>query len=70
MKWISCEEKLPENRTVILIAYEGKVIYSYYQDGVFSDCCFPSAFDKDKITHWMPLPPPPDLLEQEHKNEI
>lgn len=61
-EWISVEDRLPESGKEIFIAVNGITVegYKYYTDAG----CFMSV-DGDKfypfeISHWMPLPEPPE----------
>lgn len=66
MEWISVKDRLPEKNSCILVTFEDQGIcqafYKYWDD---LDWSFPSfdcdlfTWDKEKITHWMPLPEPP-----------
>jgi len=65
MKWISVKDRLPENEDVVLI-YAG----DEYQDvAMFSNSDF-YEFDwehdgwehESEVTHWMPLPVPPEKI--------
>ncbi len=62
-KWISVNDRLPENRKVVLIfwihnsieritsgSYHTGYSYNYWQHGNATQL---------KVTHWMELPPPP-----------
>lgn len=57
-RWISVEERLPENNDLVMV----------WCDGVFYfGCYFPTVrkwiSDGAKITHWMPMPEPPNRSE-------
>lgn len=71
-RWIPVEERLPENGVPVLINYIGSNDEKYHPDGtaVWTDYgCFwweGSLEDCDTevavpITHWMPLPEPPEV---------
>lgn len=71
-RWIQVEERLPENGVPVLINYIGSNDGKYHPDGtaVWTDHgCFwweGSLEDCDTevavpITHWMPLPEPPEV---------
>lgn len=71
-RWIPVEEQLPENGVPVLINYIGYNDGKYHPDGtaVWTECgCFwweGSLGGCDTkvavpITHWMPLPEPPEV---------
>lgn len=62
-EWVSVEEKLPEDNTQVLmwsarwkIAEAG----SYYNQHFWVYSEIGDGYIADNITHWMPLPAPPD----------
>ena len=62
-KWVIVEERLPENNTQVLmwsarwkIAEAG----SYYNKHFWVYSEIGDGYIADNITHWMPLPAPPD----------
>lgn len=62
-EWVSVEERLPENNTQVLmwsarwkIAEAG----SYYNKHFWVYSEIGDGYIADNITHWMPLPAPPD----------
>ena len=66
-EWISVEERLPETRkthrdcssTQVLVATKsiGVCIGSYHRNGTWMI----GSFGHRDVTHWQPLPPPPQL---------
>ena len=56
-RWISVEERLPENDDAVLIMDNGIGMgyYNIYSDE-WTDC---ETADTIRVTHWMPLPEPP-----------
>ena len=71
-RWIQVEERLPENGVPVLINYIGSNDGKYHPDGTAAwtdHGCFwweGSLEDCDTevavpITHWMPLPEPPEV---------
>ena len=64
MEWISVEDRLPEENELVLMwepdfGEKGVVENGYFtEDKVFSDSY--GELNNDVVTHWMPLPPPPD----------
>ena len=65
MKWISVEDRLPEQSGYVLTCYG-----DYHTINVFSYSkkhrafnahdCLPTAENNVDVTHWMPLPEPPE----------
>ena len=70
MEWIKCSDRLPENYEKV-ICWDGETqITATHNDGLFFqdiEYCFSlTAVDNvidNAITHWMPLPKPPEDLE-------
>ena len=58
-KWISVEERLPEEETSVLICGWGYVDIGWIIDGGWRSE-YINDYSADEITHWMPLPEPPD----------
>ena len=58
-KWISVKERLPEVEANVLayIGYGCIVVCWLTYDGYWQGPA--RIFDKDEVTHWMPLPEPP-----------
>ena len=60
--WIKCSERMPEVQHFCLFYIEGTslpVMYGYRQaNGWFSYTH--GQYSKNSITHWMPLPSPPE----------
>ena len=51
-RWISVEERLPEeDKTVLTWGKQGVILLDWRHDNKW--CCF------GEVTHWMPLPEPP-----------
>lgn len=61
-KWISCEERMPPDGTLVIVEYEGMwpdrgrggITDRYTWDGEWFNV--PKTV---RITHWMPIPPKP-----------
>lgn len=64
-EWVSVEERLPENGQIVLFHQKDGFIYcdEYFAGNALmspgwfidNDC-----WDAKEVTHWMPLPAPPD----------
>lgn len=58
-KWISVEERLPNDKDYVLVTDGRKTDLGWFEveDGLFAS--YLSLCDEDNITHWMPLPEAP-----------
>lgn len=62
-KWISVNERLPEPMEWVLCACRAKIIEVLRYDHIMDDwdTTMPNrCFMKGFVTHWMPLPEPPE----------
>jgi Protein of unknown function (DUF551) len=62
MEWISIKDRLPENQSTVLIYGNGYDV-QYFEDNGFYDFEIDYEFSVNKtenVTHWMPLPIPPE----------
>ena len=58
-RWIPVSERLPEGRTVLVLKKDGSIsIDTTYIDG---GNYFWWKSGQSKVTHWMPLPNPPEV---------
>ncbi len=62
--WISCSERMPDDSQHVIILCDGAfVLYAQYRDGEFFDVVRNGEefFETQSrnVTHWMPLPEPP-----------
>ena len=70
MHWISVNERLPEEQYSSVIFTDGKKTYygfstvSKFYDAD-DDNAYTNAYTTDEVTHWMPLPEPPEMNENE-----
>lgn len=62
MKWIKCSERMPEADVSVLALWNGgiQVLFVHSSTGLWDDGDFWSCIDHDEVTHWMPLPQPPE----------
>ncbi len=62
-KWISVKDELPPIETHIIL-YNGDVIFGLYSDDWHGKNYFTTNFEQflgvEDVTHWMPLPEPPN----------
>jgi len=64
-RWIPVSERLPEGRTVLVFKKEGSIsIDTTYIDG---GNYFWWKSGQSKVTHWMPLPEPPEVNNERDK---
>ncbi|HGW4116235.1 TPA: DUF551 domain-containing protein [Serratia marcescens] len=61
--WIACSERMPKDGDVVLVFQEGGIIFcAEVDDGEFYPDEFPRVPTQGReITHWMPLPTPPEV---------
>jgi hypothetical protein len=61
MEWISIEERLPGTKVSACLYYFADGVTEILDSNQFSPLGIYSHFGKTetKVTHWMPLPPPP-----------
>ena len=59
-EWISVEERLPEPKKWVLVftRHMNHPVVCFYEDVWYFLGGF---FSKGQVTHWMPLPEPPDM---------
>ena len=72
--WVSVEERLPEDRQVVLFHQKDGFVYcAEYNAGsklmspywsIDHDC-----WEAEDVTHWMPLPAPPDRCPPEGEED-
>lgn len=65
--WISCSERMPDDGQHVIILCDGAfVLYAQYRDGEFFDIVRNGEefFETQSrnVTHWMPLPEPPQEM--------
>lgn len=63
-EWISVDERLPDDMSVVLVVYNGFTLTSGHMysesDGSFREIGHCRYTPTDLLTHWMPLPEPPN----------
>ncbi|MEC9496100.1 DUF551 domain-containing protein [Escherichia whittamii] len=67
--WISCSERMPDDGQHVIILCDGAfVLYAQYRNGEFFDVVRNGEefFETQSrnVTHWMPLPEPPQEVNQ------
>ena len=61
-RWIPVSERLPEAETRVLAATPtGYMEVDWRFSEPIIDCGFANFFSLDNVTHWMPLPEPPEV---------
>ena len=66
-RWIPVSERLPEDRVTILAAFNNREIltakyYKYYEGfGSVENYWRIEGWHSGNVTHWMPLPQPPEV---------
>lgn len=62
-KWIKCSERMPGDFEDVLVTDGGNVEVMWWDCDGFWDCWAPrySNISSDDVTHWMPLPEPPEV---------
>jgi hypothetical protein len=59
--WISVSERMPEKDTAVLVHTDMDGTHAASFDGEEWFCDYGGAWLFPNVTHWMPLPEPPDL---------
>ncbi len=65
--WISCSERMPEDTKMLLAFSQGQIVAAYWNWVVspidykkYRAFTYLSGYILDDVTHWMPLPEPPE----------
>ena len=68
-RWIPVSERLPEDRATVLVAFKNREIltatyYKHYEGfGGVENYWHIEGWHSGNVTHWMPLPQPPEVKE-------
>lgn len=60
MKWISVEERLPEDFDTKVVWTDRGILYLATFTGLRWYASGGDTIRDEEVTHWMPLPPPPE----------
>lgn len=63
MEWISVKDKLPQEFKRVLVYSDFGIDSKVFEGGIFYDGethCYCPIGKVDGVTHWMPLPKPPE----------
>jgi len=62
-EWIKCSERMPDDFEDVLVSDGGNVEVMWRDCDGFWDCWAPrnSNISEANVTHWMPLPEPPEV---------
>lgn len=60
-EWIKCSERMPEELEDVLVTDGRSVEVMYLNFGLWYVTSTDSAICGDEVTHWMPLPEPPEV---------
>ena len=77
-EWVSVEERLPEESDGMVLFTNGRAVTSGYRNHMFrmsdEEGVYAPAIRKGggymRVTHWMPLPAPPDRRPTEGEEDI
>jgi hypothetical protein len=61
-EWISTREKLPADGWEVIVCSDSGNVFLAHQFATLPDW-YPCNLKKERITHWMPLPLPPQKKE-------
>ena len=64
-RWISCKEKMPDDGVNVLIYAGNRMISLAWYDkdmGYFYICDSDYKYNSLDVTHWQPLPEPPEAI--------
>lgn len=58
--WISVNDRLPEKKGDYLIFNTDGIVWPYWYDKEYKEWYDSSGYLTENVTHWMPLPEPPE----------
>jgi hypothetical protein len=58
--WIKCSEQMPDNMSDVLVTNGSDIGFMWWAGDEWDSWHKQYALDSDEITHWMPLPEPPE----------
>ena len=62
--WISVKDRMPELfKNVLTIDNEGKIFINWLEEEEIRECKSYFAYGGESVTHWRPLPEPPESAE-------
>ena len=59
MEWINAKDKMPKKEVEVLVYTDGHVTHGSYSE--IWKTFVAHAHEVPRVTHWMPLPEPPNL---------
>lgn len=70
-RWIPCSERLPEKNVEVLAysPYWGKIVVAMWGGEYWLEQWTDDDLEQSEITHWMPLPEPPESEVQDDETE-
>ena len=60
-EWIKCSDRMPEDMADVLVTDGWEVKIMWWDGAKWDSWATRFAIDSDGVTHWVPLPDPPNL---------
>lgn len=67
-EWVKCNERMPEHTQMLLAFSQGEIVAAYWNWIVnpidykkYRGFTYLSGYPLEGVTHWMPLPEPPEV---------